>query len=231
MASFVSPVYASISGSVGGVNYCKSSTGGLVARGKSAGDKAKTNNRTLFQSAVSNAAQRWFIITPKLRDGWNAYAKTVIFRNSGGYYIPSGYQVFTRNVTFAYYYFMRKLYHTGVNPIPPTTPGDLKLANVGFNNTGLPSGRFRITWSNPNTEPVRAFFTRSRRHPETSNLSQGDLISSSTLIDVAPPDSPVQSRLFTGLTPGGVYFVRVRGMNDPPPFRLSPEFWVRAVAS
>ncbi len=229
MAKFLSQVYTTIRGSVGGITYTANQFQALVARARVSPVNPQTTRQTQIRSAFSGAVQSWSGLTNAQRQAWDDYASTLIFEGPTGSYSVPGRQVFIGNIAVANYLNAVLGSPAVVAFDPPIIAGFLNIENVspgGFISIGT---GVAFSFTQNGAENVTAFSERSFAFGADRNRFKGPYLSN-TLdnIDVVAPASGLLE--FPGLTEDLIYFMNPRFITSQAPFRLSASFNLRDVA-
>ena len=230
MAKFLSTVYSTIRGSVGGLTYTANQFGALIVRARTSPVNPNSVNQSAMRSAFSGAQTLWENISEPYRQGWNDYAATLVYTGPLGPYTVPGRQVFMGVIGTAIYLEARGLPVGAVTGIPPTIPGFLNLGTVepglfaGIDAVGI---SVQVTYEG--AEDIVFFTKRSRAFNATRNSFKGPF-NSSTLIggEITPPATTLAS--FDGLTEDLRYFTLTRGITAAEPYRLSAEYFLQHTA-
>lgn len=229
MAKFLSQVYTTIRGSIGGITYTANKYATLLARARVTPTQPGTTFQNQLRSAFTWANVNWRQLSDAVREGWDAYASTCPYSGPMGTYYVDGRTLFLAIFTLARYSFSR----LGIPPIfvsaPPPETGWLGIQLIGVGPLIAPGTGFAITLSNPNDAAVNAIYAISYGQNATRLTWHGPYLGSS-LGQVPIAESAEDDIVVPGLIEDRVYFVRIRFLQSVGPFRISPEIVVRCVA-
>lgn len=223
MAVIVSSPWSTIRGSIAGTTYFTTPSGQIIARQRTIPVNPKTSNQTTIRSAFAQAVGAWEALTDAVREDWDDYAASL---GTG----QSGRQIFIGNYSLAVYANTRSTGFITLGTGAPDNPGVLPFGPVeaGTFATAGQTG-VAINVENPNTEDVVAITEISRVFGPGRARFKGPFKSSTftltTLTGLTVTTIPIQ-----GLVAGGIYFIRVRGIDEEAGFRISAESIIRAIA-
>jgi hypothetical protein len=132
--------------------------------------------------------------------------------------------------TLVKYLTERGLFAFASDTSAPTTPGWLGVGPFSINILSAPGTGFSIAYQNFTGEDAQLFVERSFAQPVTRNRFKGPWLSS-TAQCLSMPNGTSGLLDIDGLEDGKVYFVRLRAVTEDPPYRISSEYILRAVAS
>lgn len=230
MAKFLSQVYTTIRGSVGGITYTANQFQALVARARVSPTDPQSTFQSQMRSAFAGAEQLWQNLTAAQRTGWQDYASSLVHTGPTGTYFVPGRQVFIGIMSTAIYLKNRGASIGALTGTPPTIPGFLDVDNVTTATpsvAGDTSVSFGMTFNG--VEDVVAYAYRSPAQNQSRN-SYKRAYSSSTLnaIDIVAPASIIGN--FLGLTADLAYFMKIRAITAQAPYRQSATYYLRQVA-
>lgn len=233
MAKFLSQVYTSIRGKVGGIVYTKNAFAGLVARAFTAPKNPQTDGQTLIRTAFSEASAYWEALTQAERDDWDSYAATLDYQGPHGTYKLPGRQVFISNVGLAYFIDNIGGSSISVDDGPPLIAG---FENIGAVQSAVyapvSSTGVAVSIGNPNAYDLTALVQRSIAWELTKNTFDGPYPFEYNQCEDITASSSVIVPIETGAgTDGKVIFVRVRCITENGPHRITSDFVVRCIAA
>ena len=226
---FQSQVYVIARGSVGGVTYSANQFHQLIARAKTSPVNPSTGRQAMIRGAFSDASALFENLVQADKDRWQNYAETVEYQGPLGPYQPTGRNLCIANVSNALYLDDRGISIGTPDAAPPLAPGLLSLADLDVGALATAGTGFSVSFRNNNAEAVVVSISRSIAFSTARNRFKGpfgiDLFGSASIpagngLDVDVP----------GLNDGSVYFAVVRASSADSPYRLSPQYFVRAVA-
>lgn len=232
MAKFLSQVYTSIRGKVGGLVYTKNQFAGLIVRAFTAPTNPQTDMQTLIRSAFADASAGWEGMSQADRDAWDDYAATLEYSGPHGTYKLPGRQVFISNFGLARF----------IDEIGGATMsvGDSPPLVAGFENIGpvqpalytpVSSTGVSVSVGNPNAYALAALVQRSIAYNLTKNTFDGPWLSDDNKGEDIALSATTTIDLDTSLgTAGQVIFVRVRCVTADEPHRITSEYIVRCIA-
>jgi hypothetical protein len=232
MAKFLSQVYTSIRGRVGGIVYTKNQFAGLIARAFTAPTNPGTDLQELIRSCMSEASQKWTDLLQSERDLWNAYAATLVYEGPHGEYKLPGRQVFISNLSLAFYLDTLGGSSIAVDVDPPLLAG---FENIGTVESAVydtvSSEGVAISVGNPNAYDLVVLLQRSIGFNQTKNVYNGPWLPGSTMADDLTASASTKFQFETGTgTAGQVFFLRVRAITATHPHRITNDFTVRCIA-
>lgn len=231
MAKFLSQVYTSIRGKVGGIVYTKNQFAGLVARAFTAPTNPSSEFQEMIRSSFSEASIKWEAIGVDDRELWEAYAATLVYTGPHGEFKLPGRQVFISNLSFAQY-----LDAIGGSAI---VVGEDAPSTAGFENVGVvqpavytpaSSTGVSVSIGNPNLYDLAALVQRSVAWELTKKSFHGPWApgasvgvdipgDTTTLIDIETPTA----------TAGKAIFVKVRCITAESPHRITNDYILRLI--
>lgn len=232
MAKFLSQVYTSIRGKVGGIVYTKNQYAGLVARSFTAPTNPGTEGQAHIRSCFDESSAIYQLLTPAERTGWDDYAKTCLYPGPHGPYSISGRAMFM--ACYALAKFIETFPGSGstivADKAPPTVAGFVNIGPVQ-NAAFTPPGDTGISISvgNPNAFIVPYIWQRSIGWNQTKNIFRGPYNYGDNIMgDLALSATSVIDQ--GGLTADVVYFTRFHGVTAAP-HRLTAPYTVRHIAA
>lgn len=230
MAKFLSLVYSSIRGKVGGLVYTKNQFAGLVVRAFTAPTNPGTEPQSLIRSSFDEASIVWQELTQVQRDSWNAYAATLVYEGPHGTYKLPGRQVFMSNYTLASYMEANGYGSAATNVDPPLIAGFLNIGPVNVvdfvtaSETGV-----AFSVGNPGVDPCTVLAQISIGYNQTKNVHRGPWITAQNQgLDIAAASSATGT--FAGLVVDKAYFMRIIAVSESAPLRVSAPYFLRSVA-
>lgn len=227
---FLSQVYTIARGSVGGITYTANQYHQLIARARTSPVNPGSSLQTAIRSAFSGAETLWKALTDTQRQNWQQYASMTPRQNPLGPITLTG-RAFMRGVIALREYMAAEL---GVvftdDDTAPMTPGMLNLTGVKAIAPGAGITGCAITWTNPLGNPAIFNLVQiSQAFEPTRNFFKG------------PWDTPKNEgattaagaagiQEFVGLEVDKAYFMRVRGIIEVGPHKISEDFIVRMIA-
>lgn len=232
MAKFLSQVYTSIRGSVGGIVYTKNQFAGLIARAFSAPTNPMTNGQEVIRTAFSRASEEFQGLPVADRAAWDEYAATLVYQGPHGPYKLPGRQVFISNFGLALFLDSIGGSAISVAPAPPAIAG---FENIGTVQTATytPAGSTGISISigNPNDYALVALVQRSIAWELTKNRYYGPWpFEADQAVDIAPSTSTIIDIPVPAQQSGKVIFTRVRCITASGPHRITSDFILRHIA-
>lgn len=226
---FLSQVYTSVSGSVGGITYFNGRFGHLVARARAIPTQPGSTPQTQMRTAWSNAQALWINATPTTRRLWDQYAATVTYQGPTGSYQINGRERFLATLSLISYLNIVLGLSIPATAVPPTEIGWLLLSDLDISPPSLAAVGFSVDVGNPNAEPIEVSMAISQALPETINFWKGPW-DTETLDTINLPALSSGSLEFDLLEDGKVYFVRIRAVSSDTGHRISEQFILRAIA-
>ena len=221
-----------IRGSIGGNTFLANTYHQIVIRQRTAPVQPGTGFQTSVKSGFGSGVAAWEQATEQQREDWATYAQTVTLQGPLGSYKPSG-----RNLAIGQYAATQYITDIGgetptggLSMQAPTVAGVLALETVKIQPLTAAGTGFEIAVGQANGEDVIAYAVRSLKQADARYFYKGPW-SPATFQAAEIADQTSVIIPFTGLIDGGVYFVRLRGISETAPRRMSPEYLLRAVAS
>jgi hypothetical protein len=230
MAKVLSPVWSIIRGSIAGTTYTANKYGSIIARQRVAPTNPGTNPQQIVRAAFTNALTKWRQQSDAVREAWNAYANTCTFEGPTGNYKIPGREMFVRTFTVVFWLNAELSEGLTLTYGAPTTPGLLSMVTLPVTAPASIATGYRINAGNNNGEDCILYAARSMAFNSTRNTYHGKFVNS-TLDSVEIIDGAAGEIEYIGLVEDRVYFNRMRFISADPPYRLSQESTVRAVAS
>jgi len=217
-------------GSVAGLTFTANTFHQIVVRQRTAPVQPGTNPQSQIRSAFTAASVCWKDLLPSVRNAWNEYAKTLFYSGPLGPYQIPGRSVFISNIGLGYYLYLLGLLENPPTTTAPTVAGFLSVNFYGYQAPALPGTGYDLLIANPNDEAILAICERSWAYEQTRQFFKGPFVASTI---VAPEVEPSTTAMiaFSGLTVDRVYFNKCRLISSASPFRISPLFFIRAIAS
>lgn len=231
MAKFLSQVYTTIRGSVGGVTYTANKYHALIARARVSPVNPNTNPQQWARAAFAAAVTAWENSVKATRDGWIAYAATVIRSGPLGPYSPSGRDLGIAQYQFTDFYKTRigDLFTGGSSMDFPFLPGALAI-DTPHTEAPLAIGTgFRAVAVNNNSEDCVMICTRSEKQSDQCYFFKGPF-KSDTANYVNVNDAASEGIDFIGLVEDGVYFVKFQLITKAIKRRISVPVILRVIA-
>lgn len=225
MAKFLSQVYTTIRGSVGGVTYTANQFQPLIARARVAPVNPNTSYQTMMRSAFAGAAQMWRNITDAVRQGWEEYADTCVYEGPMGTYTIPGRQMFIGNISTALYMLSRGLLAGAISGTAPVKPGFFDVSQVQVETYVGPGTGIAFGITSMLLEPWLGYGARSFAFDPTRYRFKGPFLSSK-LDGVTSPGAASILVEFDNLVAGLIYFTNPRAITSADPFRMSPPYYL-----
>lgn len=229
MAKFLSQVYSTIRGSVGGITYTANQFQSLIARARVSPVNPNTPKQTMMRSSFSGASARWLAATDAVRTAWNDYALTCTYEGPLGTYSIPGRQMFISNISTALYLTARGVALEAITDAAPVVPGFLNPEDVAPVVPIIIGTGIRWSMGNHTGEEIYGYSERSVSWNPTRYRFKGPFLTE-TLDAIEIPDNTLQNLEFTGLAEDMIYFTNPRAISGQPPFRMSSPFYLRHVA-
>lgn len=230
MAKFLSQVYTSIRGKVGGIVYTKNQFAGLVARSFTSPTNPGTDGQSVIRSSFDDANARWVGLSQGDRDLWESYAATLSYQGPHGSYKLPGRQVFMSNLSLAIFGEHGAYGSLVAGDDPPLTAGFLSVGPIASalfvtaSETGI---AFSI--GNNSGEDCVAIVQRSIAFEKTRRVYRGPwLFDENQGVDCPNLQSTLGT--FTGLVADKRYFMRIRCISEVAPHRISSEYYLSSLA-
>jgi len=236
MAKIISPVWSQIRGSIAGTTYFNSPSGAIIGRARVRPVNPNSTPQNAIRSAFQTAISTWGnILSPEIRHGWDAWARTVFYTGPYGTYNPSGRQMYIAVKTFhAYCQFWIGV--TGGTPLPPfdnvapTRPGLLSLDNLNVSTPPPTGAGFIIGGTNRSGETVNLFGWRSGAFPAARNYPPQIWLQALSWQDATLQNNTSGQVSWTDCVEDYAYFGAVRLISAQSPFRISQKWVLRAIA-
>lgn len=227
---FLSQVYTIARGSVGGITYTANQYHQLIARARTSPVNPGSSLQTAIRSAFSGAEIAWKVLTAGERQDWQQYAANTPRQNPLGPITLTG-RTFMRGVIALRDYMAAELATVFTDDdTAPATPGMLNLTAVRAIAPAGPSTGVAITWTNPLGNPaIFAMVQLSPAFEATRNFYKGPWDTSEN-VGTGTPAGAAGIQEFVNLQVGKAYFMRVRGIVEVGPHRISEDFIVRMIA-
>jgi hypothetical protein len=231
MARLLSTIASNIRGSIGGLTFFSNPFHQIVVRQRTIPVNPMTTRQTEIRAAMGYAQQLYNALSESDKLLWDDYARTLTYQGGLGNYTVPGRQVCLGNVGTAVYLNTRSIDVGTPTAAPPLAPGFLALNSVLVTSAPVGETGFSIVIQNGN--PVACTFIANRSIPFGPGRKRykGPFESESLIADenVATAGSGVIE--FIDLNAGSVYFAKIRVITADPPYRISQEYIVRAVAA
>lgn len=230
MAKFLSQVYSTIRGSVGGVTYTANQFQALIARARVSPVNPNTTLQSGIRSAFSGAQTLYAALSLTQRQAWDDYASSLVFTGPTGTYTVPGRQVCIGNVATALYLKAQGLSLGTPDATPPTILGflDIDDVSVGTFGTAMETG-IAVDATYSGTEDIVIYAKRSQAFEQTRNNFKGPF-RAYTLAGTSLTPPSTANLPFNGLTVDLAYFTETRAITENPPHRLSAKFYLRHTA-
>lgn len=221
MAKAKSHLMSVIRGSVGGLTYTANQFQSIVMRARVSPVNPGSVTQSIIRLAMGAANAAWEIASQITRDGWAAYAQSLVFTGPLGPYSVPG-----RQVGLAQYNLSQYAVEMGVGTIdapsltPPVDAGFLGLGpvvSVPLDETGT---GFEFSITNPQDEDITVLAWISLRQPESRNRYKGPW-NPAYFHSHEVVGNGTSSLVVTDLPADGIYFVRLRAISSDAPRRLS----------
>ncbi len=230
MARMLSPIASVIRGSIGGLTFFANQFHQIVIRQRT----SPVNPKTTFQSQIRGAFGDASVLYEALSDAdrilWEEYADGLTYEGPTGEYSLPGRQVAMSNVATALYADDRGIDVDVVDCEPPLAPGFLSLSDLAIAAPVGAGTGFSISMRNNNAEDIVVLLTRSRAFPVTRYRFKGPFLSS-TLAGVGVSAAGVSVHDVLSLNEDSIYFFSLRAISAQSPYRISPMFIIRGIAS
>jgi len=232
MAKFLSQVYTSIRGKVGGIVYTKNSFAGLVARAFTSPTNPKTEGQELIRTSFAEASATWEALSQADRDLWEAYAATLDYQGPHGSYKLPGRQVFMGTYSLAKFIDNVGGSSISVGDDPPVIAG---FENIGAvipgTYTTVSSTGVAVDIGNPNAYDLVAIVQRSVAFNPTKNSYDGPYVFEYTECHDITASSTTTVLIETDVgTAGQAIFLKVRLITEAAPHRITNDFNIRTIA-
>jgi len=232
MAKFLSQVYTSIRGKVGGIVYTKNAFAGLVARAFTAPTNPGTEGQALIRTCFSEASNVWKQgLSDAQRDAWNNYSATLEYEGPHGTYKLPGRQVMISNFGLALYLEQIGGSSISVDETAPVTAGFEgvgAIASATFTTASATGIAFSV--GNPNAYDLSLLVQRSVAYTDSKNTFRGPWVWSYNLGETATASSTSTIEIETGGTAGDIWFVRVRPITENGPHKIAMPVILRLVS-
>lgn len=229
MAKFLSQVYTTIRGSVGGITYTANQFQPLIARARVAPVNPNTSYQSMVRSAFAGAAQMWRNLTDTVREGWNDYAKTCIYEGPMGTYTIPGRQMFIGNIGNALYQQARGNIVGAVAGTAPVIPGFFDVTQVADATYVGPGTGIAFTMTYMSAESWIGYGSRSFAFDPSRYRFKGPFLSAKLDFVLSPGAGSIIVE-FDFLVAGMIYFSNPRALTAGDPFRMSPSYYLRHTA-
>lgn len=229
MAKFLSQIWTSVSGSIGGITFFNGRHGHMVARSRTIPTNPQSTPQTQIRTAWSNAQGLWVNATPAQRDKWDDYAATVIYQGPAGSYTIGGRERMLATISLASY--LNTVFGETI-PLTASAPRDIGwmlLSNLETHDPLIPSIGFDLILGNPNDHDMVVHIKISQALPQTINSWKGPWDTPRATVASVPALSSATVS-FTDLEDEKVYFLEVRAISDTVEHRISEAFILRAIA-
>lgn len=229
MAKFLSQVYTTIRGSVGGITYTANQFQPLIARARVAPVNPNTSYQSMIRSAFAGAANMWRNVTDAVREAWDDYAKTCIYEGPMGTYTIPGRQMFIGNIGTALYQLARGNIAGPISGTAPVMPGFFDVTQVAPGTYVGPGTGIAFVMTYMGTETWIGYGARSFAFDPTRYRFKGPFLSAK-LDFVQQPGAGSILVEFDNLVADMIYFTNPRAMTAVDPFRMSPPYYLRHTA-
>lgn len=217
-------------GSVGGLTYTANQFHQIVCRARTSPVNPNTTRQSQIRAAFANAGALWGLLSDADRTLWNEYAATLSYPGPLGSYTIPGRQVALGNVATAFYLDLRGTEVGSPDASPPATPGFLSCGNLIVAPPGAGLTGFTIAVLNDNAEDVSFYGFRTYAFGPARIRCKGPFLSESLVNADSVASAGSGLLVFTGLVEDMVYFVKLRCITEDPPYKLSRDYFIRAVA-
>jgi hypothetical protein len=225
-----STIFSVMRGSLAGTTYTANTYANIVGRNRTIPVNPKTGPQTVARTAFAQASAAWNALTDAKRSSWADWAQTVTRTGPLGPYSPKA-----RSLAMAIYSFVLlmdfRFPSLGIVPDmePPTTAGELTVGQVAAFPPSATGTGYSIQGVNNLAEDIYFAGWRSVAQNAARFFYNGPFIA--TANGVIPITAGASDNIeFTGLPDTVVYFNRCRACSQESPFRISPEYIVRAVS-
>jgi hypothetical protein len=232
MAKFLSQVYTSIRGKVGGIVYTKNQFAGLVARAFTSPTNPGSDGQSLIRSCFAEASGKWEGLSQADRDSWDSYAATLDYQGPHGSYKLPGRQVFMG--TQALGKFIEEIGGSSIalDDDPPVIAGFENIGSVvAATYTPVSSTGVSVSIGNPNAYDCCVLIQRSVAYNKTKNSFDGPWPFEYTTADDLPASATTVFDIDTGVgTVDKAIFLKVRVITENAPHRITQDYIVRCIA-
>lgn len=219
-----------IRGSIGGLTFTANQFHQIVVRQRTSPVNPNTNAQAQIRGAMSNASVVYNLLSAADKQRWQDYADTIRYPNPLGPIDVPGRQVCVGNVGTVGYLLDRFVHLGPATGEPPVLPGFVSIHNLAFAPLAGAGTGYQIEVSTAETEGIRIFALRSFAFGDARLRYKGPFLTSTiTGLTLPGPGSGIIE--FTGLLEDSIYFTVVRATSLQPPYRLSAQHFVRAIAT
>lgn len=158
MAKFLSHILSSVSGSVGGLCYTRSSTGGSMLRAKVYPTPRNSNARNAFNSCVSGASSVWInVLTPADRERWKIISDNHLWLSSSGLRSLTAFNWFS--IFYSTYSWVKNRFNLTMTVpyLPSFTRPVIPLPKLVMFKHPFTPNAIRCTFTNPLSTQVRVY--------------------------------------------------------------------------
>lgn len=229
MAKILSHVWASISGSVGGITYFNGPHHAILARARVAPVQPGSTNQALMRSAWAGAAALWENMPLSYQQDWDLYAQSCTFQGKQGNYQVTGRSIFMAGWSMQSYFLLRFLLAPTQMTDPPVQAGFLLPSNINLAAPAAAGTGFSLNITADPFDDTAVFVQVSGFKEKERNFWKGPWDSRRDLVFVQPANTSGFHDVI-GLAVDKKYFVRVKCVADDAPSRVSEEFFLSHVA-
>lgn len=229
MAKCKSHLMSVIRGSVAGITYTANTFCSIIARNRTIPTNTNTNRQQQIRSCFTQAKAIWPTLSRAIRDGWDAWARTVTLSGPTGDYTIPGRQWYMGIRATVYYLALRGVSFGTASNNAPVIHG---LIPIPVYLTAKPTtgAGYKITFAPITTELLIAYAMRSGAHGDDKNFYAGPWNSETLLSGTQTLISDPITLERTDLVTGDIYFEHIRLISKQGPFRISHDLILRIAA-
>lgn len=229
MARALSQIVTVIRGSVGGITFTANQWHQILLRARTAPVQPQTVNQSLIKDAFNAASEAWKAQTGANQELWRQYGLTVTYTGPMGEYTLPGRQIFMAAHALNKYLIARGFHSILEDFSPPEIGGRKSFDAITIVAPTSPGIGIGVSLSLAAGEDVAYLIEHSQLFDATRQRYKGPFISTTAEGGVHPAGTSGVVNVL-GLVDGGTYFLRVRGVVNAAPARLTKESFFRFTA-
>lgn len=229
MARALSQLVTVIRGSVGGVTFTANQWHQILLRARTAPVQPQTVNQSLIKDAFNAASEAWKAQTPANQELWRQYGLTVTYTGPMGEYTLPGRQIFMAAHALNKYLIARGFHAVAEDFSPPEISGRKSFDSITMVAPSSSGTGIGVSLELAAGEDVAYLIEHSQLFSDTRQRFKGPFLSADAVGGVHPAGTSAVVNVL-GLVEGGTYFLRIRGVVNADPARLTKESFFRFTA-
>lgn len=223
MAIFLSQLMTAGSGKIGGIVLTRNRYAGLIIRAWTMPVNPSTNAQEKIRALLSEAVEKWQLLTPLQRSGWNLFASYITFQNPlGEDFHPTGQNMYIGTYTGGMYFDDLLMITGDFDQAPHPASGMLPQPDVGFKaDMQAPSVGIPMSIYNSSASAIMVVVQLSQRIPNSRDYWTGPYLPGAELVVPIAAGISALADITVGAAAGERYGLRISSFLQDPPIRYS----------